>query len=220
MRPYSIILYLSFFIFFFSQANPVFSQKVDPTLNEKISKSIFIKGTVLNQQNDPIFNAAAVILGASTGTLTNGEGQFVLIAPTLPLTLRITAPGCKSLDTIISISNPNFTLKLNCDNYNTSTFKGPDSGAIKEFLKGRFELPILLRENIQLGEFDFENISIDTTYKSNIQEVVKLPATSATNYKFRTIKPLLLTVEPVMTGPINIIDGTYFVPPYLYLNRD
>ena len=155
-----MFLYLSVSIFFFNLVNPVFSQKVDSKLNEKISQSIIIKGTVLDQQNVPIFHAAAVVLGASTGTLTNGEGQFVLIAPTLPLTLRITAIGCKSLDTIISISNPNLTLKLNCDHYNTSVLNKSEQKKIDEFSKGKMEIPILLRDKIILGRFDFEKLSL------------------------------------------------------------
>lgn len=155
MRPYSMVIYLSVFIFIFSQVNPVFSQKVDSSLNEKISQSIIIKGTLLDQQNGPIFHAAAVDLGASTGTLTNEQGQFVLIVPALPQTIRITSIGCKSLDTIISISNPNLTLKLNCDYFNTSVLNKSDQKKIDEFSKGKMEIPILLRDKIILGRFDF-----------------------------------------------------------------
>ena len=166
MKSFSLFISFSLFLFFFSQLNPAFSQnfKVDPELNQKVRQAYIINGIALNQDNDPILHAAVVVIGTSTGSATNQLGQFVLIVPSLPVTIRVTAIGCTSTDTVVPFNNSrNLKIRLNCDDNNTSVLNISDQKKIDEFSKGKMEIPILLRDKIILGKFDFEKLSLPVT---------------------------------------------------------
>ena len=156
MKPSSLRLYFSLFLFLFSQVTLVFSQKPqeEAHLNEKLSQFYVIKGTILNQHNESIIQADVIVVGKATGTITNVEGQFILLVPALPVTLRVTSPGCKSLDTTISVDHIKLILHLNCDVPNPSTLTQAEKEFERDFRSGKMELPILIRENIQLGRFN------------------------------------------------------------------
>lgn len=162
MKFNSVFIYFSIFLFFFSQVNPALSQKVDSNLNKKISQPFIINGIILDQNNDPITQAGVIVLSKSTGTLTKSDGKFILYVPSLPVTLRITSPGCKSLDTAILINNSKLALKLNCDG---ALSKSEQEKLHKNFLEGRHAIPPLLRENIQLGRFaDLDSMPVKVKY--------------------------------------------------------
>lgn len=158
-----------------------------------------INGTVQNQDGIPILYAGVVVLGTSTGVPTDTLGQFVLLVPDLPVTLRVTQTGCISLDTTVTLTTSSqLTLQLNCDDKNLS----PNSKTEKEeiFLKGKMDIPFLLKEKIQFGRFDFEN---------NVQLNCELSAMQTNNFKFRTIKNRILTTRPEITAPFDSIEGDY-----------
>lgn len=172
-----------------------------------------MKGIVVDQNSVPMINAAVIVLGKSTGTLTSTAGEFNLVVLAQPVTLRVTAPGCVSLDTTILNHFTTLSLMLNCDD---PTRKSNQEEIHKRFLEGKFEIPFLLREKIQLGRFDLENLLIDSTCRPGIQLNGKLPSNPITNFKLRTIKPKLLAVTPVMSNPVNIIDELNLPTVYSY----
>ena len=101
---------------FFALSFPVnsFAETSPVQATQTVQQQKTVKGSILDENGEPMIGVSVVVKGTTTGTVTDFDGNFSLSVPANTKTLEISYIGYKTQN--VTIGNAPLSIKMQPDN--------------------------------------------------------------------------------------------------------